>query len=104
MFDRGANDPAPPAARRGSRAKNREIVRLRTAAGKDDSSHRGFHQTRHALAGLLEYSPRTLTRLMHRGGVAMLLAQKPCDCLALRRPDGRPGVMIEINVHRQFDS
>src|SRR6266851_1930724 len=99
MLDRGSDYPAARRIRR-DRARDREVVRLSPAAGKDDAFRGTADQLADLCARLFELTPRRLTRAMDRRGITMRRARgKIRDRVAHRRSYRRTRVMIEIDSH-----
>jgi len=86
MLDRGRDQAAALGGGAG-RPENRQIVRLGTAAGKDDVARSRADECGDPLARPLQLAPRLLSGAMDRRGIGVGSALDKCaDSLADRRP------------------
>src|SRR5271155_4528400 len=98
MLDRGT-EYSPRRGLRVGHAANREVVRLRTAAGKDDLAHGSSDEPRDPCAGLLQRTAGALAAAMDRSGVGLVRLAEAGDSGAHFRPQRCAGVVVEINAH-----
>ena len=79
------------------RSKNREIIRLRSAAGENNLA--GFRAQKfcRAVTRIVEQSARFSSDVVDGRRVAPKLAEKRQHCFAHRRIEWRCGIVIEVN-------
>src|ERR1017187_1703350 len=90
------------------RAKNRQVVAFRAAAGENNLTWLGAKEIGRAIARAVKRHPEAPADVMHGRGVAPKLAEKRQHRLAHCRVEWCRGVVIEVNrpwhrpILRQF--
>ena len=97
MFHRGRNDMPPFGFEHSRHTKNRQIIALRAAAGKNNLARLAFQDVRRAVAKIIQPRPRFAPHVMHGRWVTPNNVPKRQHRLPHRRIQRRGGVVIEIN-------